>query len=102
MNSPPIKKKVKELIAHFGSLVAKASASQFRPDVEISSRMSSLEIRAMIRLAKKGSALMTDLANDLGIPTSTATHVMGRLVKKGLATRVRLDQDRRVVQEQLR
>ena len=44
---------------------------------------------------------MTDLADALGVPLSTATHTVDRLVKKGVVARDRSEQDRRVVQLEL-
>jgi DNA-binding MarR family transcriptional regulator len=98
MNKTPIdKEQVNRLLAYFESLLASASAARDSPDHEISAQ----EKRAVHSLAKKESAIMTDLAGDLRVPLSTATHIMDRLVRKGLATRLRLDDDRRVVQVHL-
>ena len=99
MNKTPIdKEQVNQLLAYFESLLASAAtAAQDSPDHEISAQ----EKRAVHSLAKKESAIMSDLAEDLRVPLSTATHIMDRLVRKGLATRLRLEDDRRVVQVQL-
>ena len=92
------KEQVDQLLAHLESLQENVNAAaRDGSDREISHQ----EKRAVHSLAKKESAIMTDLAEDLKIPLSTATHIMDRLVKKGLATRLRLDDDRRVVQVQL-
>lgn len=59
------------------------------------------EIRALILLRTSGRTIMTDFASDLGVPLSTATHTIDRLVRKGLVVRVRSEQDRRVVQVEM-
>ena len=59
------------------------------------------EIRAMIILHSAGKIIMSSLAEGLGVPLSTATHTVDRLVAKGLAVRNRSDEDRRVVQVEM-
>ena len=44
---------------------------------------------------------MTHLAESLGVPLSTATHTVDRLVAKGLVERNRSEEDRRVVEVQM-
>ncbi len=55
------------------------------------------EIRALILLRTSGRTIMSDFAGELGVPLSTATHTIDRLVGKGLVTRLRSELDRRVV-----
>jgi DNA-binding MarR family transcriptional regulator len=55
------------------------------------------EMRALILLGSRGRSIMSDFAGELGVPLSTATHTIDRLVSKGLVVRVRSEQDRRVV-----
>ncbi len=55
------------------------------------------EIRALILLRTSGRTIMSDFAGELGVPLSTATHTIDRLVAKGLVTRMRSELDRRVV-----
>jgi DNA-binding MarR family transcriptional regulator len=55
------------------------------------------EIRGLIQLGAGGRTIMSDFAGQLGVPFSTATHTIDRLVAKGLVIRVRSEQDRRVV-----
>jgi DNA-binding MarR family transcriptional regulator len=55
------------------------------------------EMRALILLGSSGRTIMRDFAGELGVPLSTATHTIDRLVAKGLVVRVRSEQDRRVV-----
>lgn len=59
------------------------------------------EIRALILLRTRGGVTMTDMASELGVPLSTATHTVDRLVGKDLVMRVRSEKDRRVVQVEL-
>jgi DNA-binding MarR family transcriptional regulator len=59
------------------------------------------EIRALILLGASGRITMTRLADRLGVPLSTATHTIVRLVAKSLAVRARTEEDRRVVQVEL-
>lgn len=44
---------------------------------------------------------MSDLAETLGVPLSTATRMVDRLVEKKLAVRSRSEQDRRTVQVEI-
>jgi MarR family transcriptional regulator, organic hydroperoxide resistance regulator len=59
------------------------------------------EMRAMILMGAWGQTTMTSLADRLGVPLSTATHTVDRLVAKSLAVRARTEEDRRVVQVEL-
>jgi len=59
------------------------------------------EMRALILLRTSGRTIMTDFAAELGVPLSTATHTIDRLVRKGLVMRVRSEQDRRIVQVEM-
>jgi DNA-binding MarR family transcriptional regulator len=59
------------------------------------------EIRALILLGTSGRTIMSDFAAQLGVPLSTATHTIDRLVAKRLVVRVRSEQDRRIVQVEL-
>jgi DNA-binding MarR family transcriptional regulator len=59
------------------------------------------EIRALILLRSRESVIMSDVAAELSVPLSTATHTVDRLVNKGLVVRTRSEKDRRVVQVEL-
>lgn len=59
------------------------------------------EFRALILLRTRGRSIMSEFAGELGVPLSTATHTIDRLVRKGLVIRVRSEEDRRVVQVDL-
>ncbi len=58
------------------------------------------EIRALVLLDSGERVTMTNLADLLGVPLSTATHTVDRLVSKGLVERNRSEEDRRVVEVQ--
>jgi DNA-binding MarR family transcriptional regulator len=59
------------------------------------------EIRALILLGSSGRMIMSDFAGALGVPLSTATHTVDRLVDKVLVVRNRRDEDRRVVEVEM-
>lgn len=59
------------------------------------------EIRALIILDSEQRVTMSSLADSLGVPLSTATHTVDRLVAKGLAERNRSEEDRRVVEVEM-
>jgi DNA-binding MarR family transcriptional regulator len=62
-------------------------------DVELSPR----EVKVLMTLGEKGETIMSDLANTLRVPLSTATRIIDRLNTKQLVDRSRSDQDRRIV-----
>jgi len=80
------------LDALFRRLILPRNASE-EPGLDCSRE----EIRALILLRGSGRTIMSDFAGELGVPLSTATHTIDRLVNKGLVLRVRSEQDRRVV-----
>jgi DNA-binding MarR family transcriptional regulator len=64
------------------------------------------EIRALVILDSGGPEsrqriMMSNLAESLGVPLSTATHTVDRLVAKGLVVRNRSEADRRVVEVEM-
>ena len=52
----------------------------------------------MVILDSGERMMMSNLAESLGVPLSTATHTVDRLVAKGLVERNRSEEDRRVVE----
>jgi DNA-binding MarR family transcriptional regulator len=56
------------------------------------------QYRALVVLASRGPQRMTDLAGALGVTSSTAGRMCGRLLGKGLIRRHRARADRRAVQ----
>ncbi|MBV9265473.1 MAG: MarR family transcriptional regulator, partial [Acidobacteriaceae bacterium] len=67
------------------------------PEVELSRR----DVRSLWTLAHRGALNMSDFAEALDLPVSTATHIVDRLVKKSLVIRRRSESDRRVVEVEL-
>jgi DNA-binding MarR family transcriptional regulator len=59
------------------------------------------EMRTLFLINVRGQSMMSGLAGELGVPLSTATHTIDRLVAKGLVVRKRSEQDRRVVQVEM-
>jgi DNA-binding MarR family transcriptional regulator len=58
-------------------------------------------IRALVILDSGERVMMSNLAESLAVPLSTATHTVDRLVAKGLVLRIRSEEDRRVVQVEM-
>jgi DNA-binding MarR family transcriptional regulator len=56
------------------------------------------ELRALNELGRRGSMTMSDIAEVLDVPLSTATRTVERLVAKGLVDRKQSARDRRVVE----
>ncbi len=59
--------------------------------------MSKQEVLALMLIDQRGEMIMSQLAEQINIPMSTATGIMDRLVKKGYLLRERDESDRRVV-----
>ena len=89
-----------ELLGYLDALVRRLMLPR-QPAEEQSLELSREEIRALILLRSSGRSIMSDFAGSLGIPLSTATHTIDRLVHKGLVMRVRSDEDRRIVQVEM-
>lgn len=62
-------------------------------DVELSHR----EVRVLFGLGPGQERTMTELAEEMGAPLSTATRMVDRLEAKGLIERLRSKEDRRIV-----
>ncbi len=56
------------------------------------------EMRSLMWLGRRGKTVMTDFAQGIDVPLSTATRIVNRLVKKGIVERHRSDEDRRIVE----
>jgi DNA-binding MarR family transcriptional regulator len=56
------------------------------------------EFRSMMWLYQNGRTVMSNFAEGIDVPLSTATRIVNRLVKKGIAVRYRSDLDRRTVE----
>ena len=60
-------------------------------------QMGPQDVRALTWLGHNGQALMAEFAKGVGVPLSTATRLVDRLIEKGVVTRERSDEDRRIV-----
>jgi DNA-binding MarR family transcriptional regulator len=77
---------------------------EIRPDKEVVDAMldfSPPEMRGLMWVGRWGKAVMSDFAKGMGVPLSTATRIVNRLVKKGIVVRRRSDLDRRIVEVDL-
>jgi DNA-binding MarR family transcriptional regulator len=59
------------------------------------------ELRSVMWVGREGKTVMSDFAKGIGVPLSTATRIVNRLVKKGIVVRQRSDMDRRIVEVDL-
>jgi DNA-binding MarR family transcriptional regulator len=91
-----IDKQLRQLIGYFDTLSQRLMVKR-SPALVVDLEMSQPEIRALLMLGAKESAIMSDLAGVLNLPFSTATHTMDKLVAKGLAERARVNENRRTV-----
>lgn len=72
------------------------------PDIlQLDRELPKSEMFAILLLNRRGSATMSELAADLGVPLSTATGIAARLTKRQLVTRERDPDDRRIILVQL-
>ena len=98
--TPVLERQVRDLDACFDAF-RRAMMGRQMPmppsDVELSPQSG----RALITLADRGPIAMTDFSEALGVPLSTATRMVERLIEKGLAVRSRIEDDRRVVRVEL-
>ncbi len=87
----PVGDVVDELLAVSRILVAAAarSVSELGEDVTLA------QYRALVALATNGRQRTSDLAEELGVTSSTATRLCDRLSRKGLIRRFRRSDDRR-------
>lgn len=93
--SPVLERQLRQLDACFDAFhrVMMRSSAPPASDVELSPQ----DGRALVTLAGRGRLTMTDFSELLGVPLSTATRMVERLIDKGLALRSRIEDDRRVV-----
>src|SRR5499427_9022843 len=70
----------------------------FHPDVvALDRQLPRSEMLALLLLQRHGERTMSELAEDLGAPLSTASGIGERLARRGLVHRQRRPEDRRVV-----
>ena len=60
-------------------------------------KLSKTELFALLYLTRKEQTTMSELADTIGVPMSTATGLVDRLVRKSYVQRVRSEEDRRIV-----
>ena len=60
-------------------------------------RLSTMQLRMMLFLSRKGASTMTELSEALSVPRQQTTQIVDRLHEMGLVERVREESDRRVV-----
>lgn len=97
--SPELERQLRELDACFDAFHRMMMRSMAPPTTDI--ELSPQDGRAMMTLSGRGPITMTEFADLLGVPLSTATRMVERLAEKGLATRSRIEDDRRVVRVEL-
>jgi DNA-binding MarR family transcriptional regulator len=74
----------------------------FHPDVLAFYReVPRSEVLAVLLLQRRGEMTMSEWAEDLQAPLSTATGIGSRLVRRALVSRERLPEDRRVIRVRL-
>jgi DNA-binding MarR family transcriptional regulator len=86
------------LLGYFDMLFRRLMLAPQGREEEAVPEMSREDWRTLIVLETAGRVTMTGLADSLGVPLSTATHTIDRLVAKSLVIRARSEEDRRVVQ----
>jgi DNA-binding MarR family transcriptional regulator len=90
----------RRLVAHLDELFF-ANLQKKHPTDELEGELPAREMRAIVVLSSRGRCIMSDFAAAIGVPMSTATHMIEKLVRKGLVVRVRSEKDRRVVHVEL-
>lgn len=99
-NQDSLEAQARRLVAHLDELFF-ANLQKKHPTEELEGELPAREMRAIVVLSNRGRSIMSDFANAIGIPMSTATHMIEKLVRKGLVERVRSEEDRRVVHVEL-
>ena len=90
----------RRLVAYLDELFF-ANLQKKHPTEELEGDLPAREMRSIVILSNRGRCIMSDFANAVGVPISTATHIIEKLVRKGLVVRVRSEADRRVVHVEL-
>ena len=65
--------------------------------IKLDLQLSKSELFSMMIIDRHGEIIMSQIADYIQVPMSTATSIVDRLVKKGLAKRGRSETDRRIV-----
>jgi len=96
VNAPQFERQLRQLISCLDALSQRTMLK--RPTVTSDLELSRNEVKILMVLGDKGAAIMRDLAGVLNGALSTATNTVDKLVAKGLVERMRVDDDRRIVQ----
>jgi DNA-binding MarR family transcriptional regulator len=83
----------------FLELLLNNARKLFSPEewVNIDLSLSKTEVLCLLWMSRNNEVIMSEIAELLNIPMSTATGVVNRLVKKGYLDRYRSEADRRIV-----
>ncbi|WP_028400133.1 MarR family winged helix-turn-helix transcriptional regulator [Ectobacillus panaciterrae] len=83
----------------FLELLLNNARKLFYPEewVKIDLSLSKTEVFCLLWMSRNNEVIMSEIAELLDIPMSTATGVVNRLVKKGYLERYRSEADRRIV-----
>src|SRR5262249_4598666 len=93
-NTAVPERQVRELGACYEAFYRTIMRGMAQPPTEV--EMSPQDGRALWTLGR-GPVTMSELAERLNVPLSTATRMVERLIAKNLAVRTRIEDDRRVV-----
>ena len=98
--SSVLERQSSQLLGYFDTLFRRLML-QRKSDQDPAIECSREELRALIVLGTEQRVMMSSLAEELGVPLSTATHTIDRLVAKGMVVRTRPEEDRRVVRVEM-
>ncbi len=93
-------RQARELAACMDALASRMMSHRPHP-AEANEEISIQELKMLGLLGFRGRSIMSALAEALGVPLSTATHTVDKLVAKKLVERTRSEKDRRVVEVEL-
>lgn len=97
MKGPARQRQAQRLIDAIESLLHRDMQTP-KEQVEAMLNISPPEFRSLMWLGRHGMAVMSDFAQGIEVPLSTATRIVNRMVKKGLVARRRSELDRRIVE----
>ena len=95
-----VDRQARQLAASFDTLAGRMMNRRPIP-TEANEELSIQGLKALGLLGFRGRMIMSALAETLGMPLSTATHTVNKLVKSGLVERAHSETDRRVVEVEL-
>lgn len=98
--TPSLDSQAAQLVHYLDTLVHHSLDTHFPKPAQIPD-INPADFRAMAILEQAGAITMSDFAQQLNLPLSTATNRVERLVKLGLASRGRSESDRRIVEVSL-